>query len=48
MNRRVLIAEEQNKCFEFEVEDDMTSLKMGVPPVEDLIEFLKSGELDDE
>ncbi|KAF1762287.1 hypothetical protein GCK72_010549 [Caenorhabditis remanei] len=41
MNRRVLIMEEQNELVEFEVEKDMIPLKNGVPPVDDLISFLK-------
>ncbi|PIC42390.1 hypothetical protein B9Z55_009485 [Caenorhabditis nigoni] len=42
MNRRVLIVEEPAELVEFEVEKDMIPLKDGVPPVEDLISYLRS------
>uniref|UniRef100_A0A8R1HIE2 Uncharacterized protein n=1 Tax=Caenorhabditis japonica TaxID=281687 RepID=A0A8R1HIE2_CAEJA len=48
INRRVLIAEEQNTLIEYEMEDEMIPLQMGIPPVEDLIEYLRGEDLDDE
>lgn len=47
MNRRVLIVEEKTELFEFEIEKDMIPLKDGIPPVDDLISFLRSSELDE-
>ncbi|CAL2036317.1 unnamed protein product [Caenorhabditis brenneri] len=48
MNRRVMIIEDQNELVEFEVDSDMISLKNGVPPVGDLITFLRSKEMNDD
>ncbi|CAI5451485.1 unnamed protein product [Caenorhabditis angaria] len=42
MNRRVLIAEDRNESVEFEVDEDMTSLREAQPIVEDLIDYLRS------
>ncbi|CAI5442700.1 unnamed protein product [Caenorhabditis angaria] len=48
MNRRVLIAEDRNESVEFEVDDDMTSLRDASPIVEDLIDYLRSEEIIEE
>ncbi|CAI2301929.1 unnamed protein product [Caenorhabditis sp. 36 PRJEB53466] len=48
MNRRVQIAEQYNILVEYDIEDEMTPLRMGAAPVDDLIEYLASGLLDDE
>ncbi|CCD68716.1 MEiosis-to-MItosis transition associated [Caenorhabditis elegans] len=48
MNRRVLIVEEPVEIHEFEVEKDMISLENGIAPVDDLISFLETFELDEE
>ncbi|CAB07219.1 MEiosis-to-MItosis transition associated [Caenorhabditis elegans] len=48
MNRRVQIVEEPVEFHEFEVENDMVSLRNGMVLVDDLISFLETFELDEE